>query len=204
LKEKEYRTLLQSIIVAIIVAIVGSTTNYIIWTRQQNKLSSEKSIENKNELLKETAFVCAKFQKLQEGHIMYQLMNDKLRRDIPDFDRNIDVRSRHIAKLNKSMPDLYKSSLEANEYVPKIQSQLILVQIFFGPKTKEASIEYFKAINTPADEYVSILRQNKNENTSHKVKEYQLQEIAILASSKMNQSLQKLLEAMQAELGVRQ
>jgi hypothetical protein len=202
IKVKERHTLWHSILVAVIVAIVGSATNYIIWTKQQNKLLIEKSIEYKYELLKETAFVCAKFQKLQEGHLMYTIMNKKMGQDIPDYDRNIEVRSRNITKLNKSMADVYQASLEANQYVPKVQSQLILVQIFFGSKTKEAAIDYFKALNTTADEYIAILKRQKSEDASHKVKEYQLQDVAIIAGSRMNKALQKLLESMQTELGV--
>ena len=132
---------------------------------------------------------------------MYTIMNKKLGQDIPDYDRNIEVRSRNITKLNKSMADVYQASLEANQYVPKVQSQLILVQIFFRSKTKEAATEYFKALNTTADEYIAILKRQKSEDASHKVKEYQLQDVAIIAGSRMNKALQKLLESMQTELG---
>jgi len=193
-------TLWRSILVAVIVGLLGIPTNLFIWNWQQDRLLVQKSRDYKYELLKETAFVCAKFQKLKENHLMYTIMINKLREENPEFDRNIEVRSKSIAKLNEAMPDVYQASLEANQYVPNIQTQLILVQVFFGSQTREAAKEYFRESNTTSDEYVAMLKLKMNEAASHEVKEYQLQDAAILAGSKMSVALQKLLGAMRAEL----
>lgn len=198
----------QSLIIAITVAVVSSVINYFIWKNQWQAQLSEKSFESRYELIKDTASLCTKYQSLRRDAIGYNIMFRSMTQDVPKT--NVEKMSEIEKRLQLLRPHDYSASLETERMFPQVQSQLVLVQLFFGEKTVNAILPYQTVMATTPDDYINrYLKQGfQKSNTIRRTRAgvYLAPEMGRLLGTvekEQNVALLNVLNAMKEEMGVR-
>ena len=199
----------QSFVIAITVAVVSSGINYFIWKNQWQAQLNEKSFENRIELLKDTTYICTKYQNLRRGAIAYDIAFKSMTRDIPKT--QIEKLSKVEKDLKILRPEDYAAYIETNRMLPQVQSQLVLVQLLFGPDTINAVHNYQMVIATKSDEYIQkYVKQSlqktdiiRKTNAGDLYIAPELKQLLDIAEKDQNTALLNLLETIKKEMGVR-
>jgi hypothetical protein len=199
----------QSLVIAITVAVVSSGINYFIWQNQWQAQLNEKSFDNRKELLRDTTSICIKYQNLRKAAVAYDIAFKSMTRDIPKT--QIEKLSKVEKELKILRPDDYAAYVETDRMFPQVQSQLVLVQLFFGPDTLKAVLNYQMAIAIMPDEYIKRYVKQGLQKTDiiKKTKSGdlyiapELKQLLGIVEKEQNTALLNLLEAIKKEMGVR-
>lgn len=199
-KERQKSQVLWSLVVAVVVAVITSLSQYYFWTHQKESEIREKLFDKKYELLKEAATVCSKFQIAKIGQIRYELSLNSLREPVKGYKTNIAVRGRIDNKLRTYMPDDYTKDKEVSKILPEAQKVITLIQVLYGQKARIAAINYLNITNEHPVYYLKIYAEKKYKGkTPNKIK-YELDDVANTSDEMMHQAFGNLLSAMWEEL----
>ncbi len=192
----------QPLLIAITVAVISGVVTHFISKDQWQWQLNEKSLENRYELLKETASICSKYQEAREGAIRYAIIFKVMTQDIPktDTEKLLQIEK----KMNDLYPEVYSSYLEASKIFPEIKSQVEIVRTFFGPKTNAALARYVKVTSKMPDEYLDEYIKQRGAHLKKDKIEFEMKEIISKVEEAMDAALSELLASMREELGVRE
>jgi hypothetical protein len=202
---KKPSSLLASSLAAIIVALLTSAFNYVIWMNQWQKQLDEKLFDSRYELLKDTALLCTKYQLARERAIVYMVMWTGMTQEVPKTE--IERLSRIGKKLDALLPEEYSGYVESSKLFPEIKSQIEVVKTLFGSKTNGALNNYVKVVSKKPEEYIDeYMKQTKSHQRDKLGREYVTAEMKVFArqaEEEMNVALAEVLTAMREELGMR-
>ena len=197
---------LPSLVSALIVAVVTSGLTWTLWLTQHNSEVDQKKIETRIDLISKISYNMQKFKQLSRERLPFMLQYEYLQdtNSKITYLENIALRE----KLKKQMPFEYERSVEASDFFPTVTNNLAMIQIFFGPETKEAVIEMINVLSTSNKSYLK--RKSKEGqlfieriliNSQGNVEfRFNIDDLWDIKKEDMNNALEKLINAMYREL----
>lgn len=141
-----------TIAVAMVTAILTSGLNWAFWELNRRAILSEKLVDRRLDVIADLASSVSTYRELRRWQAIAAAAVTAEAQALKPM--TLEKKAVVEARLEQLMPYESERADKAREYLPVLETQLLLAQLYFGPKTHAATVKMQGVIGKSIEEVV--------------------------------------------------
>jgi len=192
-----------ALLVALSTAVVTSALNWGLWSINRRAVLSEKLLDHRLIAVSHLAASAMKYRELRRPHIVVATAIVREKQLSPAT--SLEAKAAIEKRLRRLMPQEFAAADKAtDEAYPELRAELLMAQLYFGPKTRRAVHAMDVLVTQPVEDIIADYAANHpdavREDNSRVTVHFDAYALAKYADAQYISAVEGVLNAMRDEM----